>query len=182
MIKQLRRRNGITLLELVIGLVIVSIIFVVVFNIFSVGVRGSNKGVAHLTIMEGAAILLSQIEYDLLRASLLQDPSPGAADKNARWKMLLDDPADSGTIMYNLLDHGVERSLVVGSDHHKHTYCRGLKVDLQFRHVSLPDPANSLQKVGMWVELSVVAPEKFGTTEKFSMKRLIICKNIINPL
>lgn len=182
MIKQVRKRKGITLIELVIGLIIVSIIFVVVFNIFSVGVRGSNKGIAHLTIMEGAAILLSQIEYDLLRASLLQDPLPGVADKVARWEIPLDNPTGKATIMYNLLDNGVQRTEVVGGDQLKHVYCRGLKVDIQFRHVCLPDPTSSLQRVGMWVELSVVAPEKFSTTEKFSMKRLIICKNIINPL
>ncbi|MBU1106608.1 MAG: type II secretion system GspH family protein [Candidatus Riflebacteria bacterium] len=178
----LGRRSGITLVELVIGIVIISLLFVVVMNIFGAGLRGSNKGMAHLTIMEGAAILLSQIEYDLLRASVLLDPAVGTADKVARWEMLVDDAAGKGTIIYNLLDNGIERSLDVAGDQHKYVYCRGLKVGLQFHHVCMPDPENSAQRVGMWVELSVTAPEKFGTTEKFSMKRLIICKNIINPL
>lgn len=180
--KQFNWRNGITLVELTIGIVIVSIIFAAVFNLFSIGLRGSNKGMAHLTIMEGAAILLSQIEYDLLRASKLVCPELGKADKDASWEMLLDNDSGKGTIIYNLLEDGVERNLVVDSEQHKYVFCRGLKVDLQFRHISLPDPANSQEKVGMWVEVSVIAPEKFDTTEKFSMKRLILCKNIINPL
>ncbi|EKD82337.1 MAG: hypothetical protein ACD_39C01353G0005, partial [uncultured bacterium] len=103
-------------------------------------------------------------------------------DKVARWEMLLDDASGKGTVIYNLLDEGIERRLDVAGDQHKHVYCRGLKASLQFHHVVLSDPESSVQRVGMWVELSVVAPEKFGTTEKFSMKRLIICKNILNPL
>ena len=176
------RHTGITLVELTIGIVIVSLIFVVVINIFGAGLRGSNKGMAHLTIMEGAAILLSQIEYDLLRASVILDPAAGSSDKVARWEMLLDGASGQGIISYNLVDSGIERNLDVAGDQHKHVYCRGLKVGLQFHHVSMPDPENSAQRVGMWVELSVAAPEKFGTSEEFSMKRLIICKNIINPL
>ncbi|KAF1081233.1 MAG: hypothetical protein GQF41_2501 [Candidatus Rifleibacterium amylolyticum] len=175
-------RRGITLAELAIGLIIVSIIFVAVFNIFSVGLRGSNKGMAHLTIMEGAAILLSQIEYDLLRASLIKDPSAGSSDKDARWEILIDDSSDKGIIMYNLLDNGIERTVDVAGKQHKYIYCRGLEVGLKFQHVTLPDPATAQQKVGMWVELSLKAPEKFGTEEKFSMKRLIICKNILDPI
>lgn len=176
------KRSGITLAEMAIGLIIISIIFVVVFNVFSIGLRGSNKGMAHLTIMEGAAILLSQIEYDLLRASVVKDPADGASDKDARWEILLDDSSGKGTIMYNLLDEGIERTIDAAGKQYKYVYCRGLKVAMKFQHVTLPDPANAQKKVGMWVELTVEAPEKFGTEEKFSMKRLIICKNILDPI
>lgn len=182
MTHNLVKRKGITLVEMVLGLIIISIIFVVVFNVFSIGLRGSNKGMAHLTIMEGAAILLSQIEYDLLRASVVKDPAAGASDKDARWEILLDDSSGKGIIMYNLLDEGIERTIDAGGKQHKYIYCRGLKVALKFQHVTLPDPANAQQKVGMWVELNVEAPEKFATEEKFSMKRLIICKNILDPI
>ncbi|PKL49229.1 MAG: hypothetical protein CVV42_06795 [Candidatus Riflebacteria bacterium HGW-Riflebacteria-2] len=180
--QRLAMRMGLTMVELAIGLIIVSIIFAAVFNLFSIGLRGSNKGMAHLTIMEGAAILLSQIEYDLLRASSVKDPSAGASDKDARWEILLEDTANTGIIMYNLLADGIERTADVAGKQHKYVYCRGLKVGLRFQHVILPDPANAQQKVGMWVELSVEAPEKFATQEKFSMKRLIICKNILDPV
>ncbi len=182
MMNRLFKRSGITLAEMAIGLAIVSIIFAVVFNVFSIGLRGSNKGMAHLTIMEGAAILLSQIEYDLLRASVVKDPVAGASDKDARWEILLDDASGKGIIMYNLLDEGIQRTIDADGKQHKYIYCRGLKVGLKFQHVVLPDPANAQQKVGMWVELNVEAPEKFATEEKFSMKRLIICKNILDPI
>ncbi len=180
--KRLITRKGITLAELAIGLVIVGIIFTAVFNVFSIGLRGSNKGMAHLTIMEGAAILLAQIEYDLLRATVVNDPPAGASDKDARWEILLDDSSGKGIIMYNLLDEGIERTIDAGGKQHKYIYCRGLKVALKFQHVTLPDPANAQKRVGMWVELLVEAPEKFATEEKFSMKRLIICKNILDPI
>jgi len=176
------KRLGLTLIEMVIGLIIISIIFVAVFNIFSIGLRGSNKGMAHLTIMEGAAILLAQIEYDLLRATKLKDPAAGASDKDARWEILLENTDNAGIIMYSLLEDGIERTADVDGKQHKYVYCRGLKVSLNFQHVTLSDPANAQQKAGMWVELNVEAPAKFATEEKFSMKRLIICKNILDPL
>lgn len=176
------KRRAVTLAEMAIGIIIVSIIFLAVFNLFSVGLRGSNKGMAHLTIMEGSAILLSQIEYDLLRATQVQDPAPGAADKAARWEILLDDASGKGTIMYTLTDEGVVRNLDVAGTKYKYVYCRGQKVGLQFHHVKVADAASSMQKVGVWVELSVEAPEKFATEEKFNMKRLFICKNILDSL
>ncbi|PKL43999.1 MAG: hypothetical protein CVV41_09555 [Candidatus Riflebacteria bacterium HGW-Riflebacteria-1] len=180
--KQNRPRRGITLIEITIGLIIISAIFAVVFNIFGVGLRGSHKGMAHLTIMEGAAILLAQIEYDLLRAYALTDPADGSSDKVARWEIFTEDSSGDGIVMYNLSDEGIERTLEVGGTVNKYVYCRGLTVGIKFHHISLPDPENSLKRVGMWVELSVAAPEKFATVEKFSMKRLIICKNIQPPL
>lgn len=180
--KQGNNRRGITLIEITVGVLIIGVIFAVVFNIFGVGLRGSHKGMAHLTIMEGAAILLSQIEYDLLRAYALTDPADGAADKDARWEIFTDDSSGKGIVMYNLLNDGIERTLEIGGTANKHVYCRGLKVGLKFHHISLPDTESSVRKVGMWVELSVATPEKFGTAEQFSMKRLIICKNIQNPL
>ncbi len=174
-------RGGLTMIEIVIGVLIISIIMAVVMNLFGAGLRGSTKGMANLTNMEAAAVLMSQIEYDLLRASRITDPSPDSSDKVARWELPDDDGSGVGTVIYNLLANGIERQLDSGTGSQKHVYCKGLEVSLLFRHVGFNDAARGTQKTGMWVELSVASSRKSNNNEEFKMKRLILCKNILNP-
>lgn len=176
------RRIGLTMIEIVIGALIISIIMAVVMNMFGAGLRGSTKGMANLTNMEAAAVLMSQIEYDLLRASRLIDPLPDSSDKVARWELLSDDGSGNGTVIYNLLANGIERQLDSGSGSQKHVYCKGLEVSLLFRHVCFNDTGKGTQRSGMWVELSVASAKKSNNNEEFKMKRLILCKNILNPV
>ncbi|MDD3147820.1 MAG: type II secretion system protein [Candidatus Riflebacteria bacterium] len=169
-------KRGITLIEVSIGVFIISILMAAVMNLFGAGMRGSTKGMAHLTNMEAAAILMSQIEYDLLRAVKLLDPSPGDSDKVARWEILTGN--GNGTIIYNLVDNGIERKLDGGTGDQKYVYCKGLDVKLAFRHVTFAATPGSPEKAGMWVEVSVATPKKIGSSEEFKMKRLILCRNI----
>lgn len=173
-------RTGLTMVEIVVGALIISIILAVLMNVFGAGLRGSSKGMAHLTNMEAAAILMSQIEYDLLRASIIKDPACNASDKVARWDVLTDDGTGKGTVIYNQVTGGIERQFDSDAGNLKHMYCRGLDVALSFRHVIFNDPVRALQKTGMWVELSVSSAKKSVGTEEFKMKRLFICRNIQN--
>ncbi len=172
------RRNGLTMVEVVVGVLIISIILAVLMNFFGAGLRGSSKGMAHLTNMEAAAVLMSQIEYDLLRASIVKDPACNVSDKVARWDVLTDDGAGKATVIYNQLAGGIERQFDSAAGNLKHMYCRGLDVSLSFRHVVFDDPARAVQKTGMWVELIVSSAKKSSSTEEFRMKRLFICRNI----
>ncbi|HNX75875.1 MAG TPA: prepilin-type N-terminal cleavage/methylation domain-containing protein [Candidatus Rifleibacterium sp.] len=171
-----QRQQGVTLIEVAIGSFIISLLMASVMNLFGAGMRGSTKGMAHLTNMEAAAVLMSQIEYDLLRAVKLLDPAPGASDKVARWEILTD--SGNGTIIYNLLDNGIEREFDGTSDDNKHIYCKGLDVKLAFSHVTFAASPGAGNKAGMWVEISVATPKKGGSSEEFKMKRLILCRNI----
>lgn len=171
-----QRQRGVTLIEVAIGSFIISLLMAAVMNLFGAGMRGSTKGMAHLTNMEAAAVLMSQIEYDLLRAVKVLDPAPGASDKVARWEILTD--TGNGTIIYNLLDNGIEREFDGTSDDNKHVYCKGLDVKLAFSHVTFAASPGSGNKAGMWVEISVATPKKGGSSEEFKMKRLILCRNI----
>ncbi len=169
-------RQGITLIEVAIGVFIISILMAAIMNLFGAGMRGSTKGMAHLTNMEAASVLMSQIEYDLMRAVKLLDPAPGSSDKVARWEILTD--SGNGTIIYNLLDNGIEREFDGSSDDNKHVYCKGLDVKLAFRHVTFAASPGSGNKAGMWVEISVATPKKGNNSEEFRIKRLILCRNI----
>ena len=168
--------KGITLIEVCVGVLIISILMAAVMNLFGAGMRGSTKGMAHLTNMEAAAVLMSQIEYDLLRAVKLLDPAPGVSDRVARWEITTN--SGTGTIIYNLLDNGIERKLDGTSDDQKYVYCKGLDVKLAFRHVTFASSPGSGEKAGMWVEVSVATPKKLGSSEEFKMKRMILCRNI----
>jgi hypothetical protein len=175
-------RSGLTIIEVVIGALIISIIMAVVMNMFGAGLRGSTKGMANLTNMEAAAVLMSQIEYDLLRATEISDPAPDTADKVARWEMLIDESSGKGTVIYNLLADGIERQLDCGTGNQKYIYCKGLDVSLQFRHLLFKDPEKDIERAGMWVELAVASAKKSNNGEEFKMKRLILCKNVVRQI
>ncbi|MDD2623700.1 MAG: type II secretion system protein, partial [Candidatus Riflebacteria bacterium] len=84
-------KKGLTLIEICIGVVIVSLLMVTVMKLLGTGMSGSQKGLSHLANMEAASILMSQIEYDLMRAYELTDPPVGEKSISARWKMLTDE-------------------------------------------------------------------------------------------
>lgn len=181
----MRKQNscrGLTIIEIVVGALIISVVMAVLMNVFGAGLRGSSKGMAHLTNMEAAAVLMSQIEYDLLRASVIKDPASNTSDKVARWDVLTESGSGKGTVIYNQTAGGIERQFDSDAGNLKHTYCRGLDVAISFRHVVFDDPTRAVQKAGMWVELRVASPRKSNTSEEFKMKRLILCRNIKNAI
>lgn len=175
-------RQGLSMVEVLLGILIISVVFAIALNLTGSGLRGADKGMSHLVLMQSAAILMAQIEYDLLRASNILDPALGVTDTAARWELLTDDADGMGTVIYNQVSNGVERHFTTASDNDRYIYCKGLNVDLDFRHVGFPDTTNSSVKRGMLIKIKVLSAEKFGTTEEFKMKRLFICKNIINSL
>lgn len=177
-----RDKRGLSAAEILIGIVIVGIILAISMNLMSSGLRGADKGMSHLNLTQSAAILMAQIEYDLLRASHILDPGPGLTDNVARWELLTESSSGYGTVTYNHFPAGIERNFSTDSDSEKYVFCKGLQTEISFRHIFFADPVNASEKLGMWVTLRVKAPEKFGNSEEFSMKRLFMCKNIINSL
>lgn len=175
-----KMKKGLTLIEICIGVVIVSLLMVTVMKLLGTGMSGSQKGLSHLANMEAASILMSQIEYDLMRAYELTDPPVGEKSISARWKMLTDEtiPDTTATVTYQNLDEAVKRTLIENGSTLEHTYCSGLKTVISFEKVRFTDPKTGGEKQGLWINLSVASPKKIsGETEKFELKRLIMCKN-----
>jgi prepilin-type N-terminal cleavage/methylation domain-containing protein len=173
-------KKGLTLIEISIGIVIISLLMVTVMKLFGTGMSRSQKGLSHLANMEAANILMSQIEYDLMRASEITDPAIGEKALSARWKMLTDQtiPDTTATVSYQNLDEAVKRTLIETGKTLEHTYCKGLKAVISFERVKFTDPKTGSEKQGLWINLSVSSPKKMaGETEKFDLKRLIMCKN-----
>jgi hypothetical protein len=153
---------------------------IVVMNMFAGGLKGSNKGMAHLTNMQTAALIMAQIEYDLMRASGLNDPAVETSDSAARWQIANQD-GSSSTIIYTQLANGLERqedNSVSGLS--KHVFGRELNLSVLFRQLKFDLPAGNRSKTGMWVEIKVSSDK--DNNEEFSSKRLIICRNLENSI
>ena len=173
---------GITLIELVVGFTIASLIIAALMNFTSTGLRGTNKGMAHLSIMQSASILMAQIEYDILRASQVVSPAPGVAASAVQLRILTDDDEGRANVIYSDINTGIERRFDNSTINNSYIFCRDMQTTISFRQARFTDTINSTRTIGMWIELTVTAPEKFGTKEEFSMKRLIMCKNILELL
>ena len=108
------RKKAVTLAEVIIGIVLSALIIIGVMRVFTSGMRGSTKGLAHQANMETASILMAQIEYDLLRATEIKSPAQNSKDDGASWKFYY---AQSGlgyplTVNYSKVSEGILRNVI----------------------------------------------------------------------
>lgn len=170
------RRCGVTLVEICVGVLILSLVMTGVMRMFAGGLKGSSKGMAHLTNMQTAAIIMAQIEYDLLRAVEINDPAVNAVETAARWQFVGED-GSSSSVIYNLLPDGLERQENNSiSGQKKHVFGKGLNLKLQFRQLEFVNGSEKKIKKGMWVDLKVASDKE--RNEEFNLKRMVICKNL----
>lgn len=173
---KLHKSAGITLVEICVGVLILSLVMTAVMRMFAGGLKGSKQGMAHLTNMQTAAIIMAQIEYDLLRAIKIDDPAVNAVETAARWQFIREDGSNS-TVIYNLLPDGLERhenNSISGVN--KHIFGKGLNLKLQFRHLEFNIVAEKKVKESMWIELKVASDK--DSSEEFILRRLITCRNL----
>lgn len=184
-----RKTKAVTLIEVMIGIILSAILIIGVMNIFSSGMKGSTKGLAHQANMETASILMAQIEYDLLRGTHIKSPSIDMKDDGASWKFYY---AASGlgyplTVNYSKGSEGIVRNVIDEKNNkiiNNTIFAKGHDVALSFTHLKFEDPNDkkNLQKHGLWIELTVSAKEKrTAQVETFTLKRLIIIRNQQQP-
>lgn len=175
----INRKTGVTLIELSIGILISALLLVGIMNLLSAGMKGSTKGMSHQANMETASILMSQIEYDLLRATEIQDPPPNTKDSSARWKFYYaGSAAGPATVTYSKTTNGITRHLNLGGGKTENmTFASGHNVELNFTSFAVETGFEQV-KHGMFVELTVASKEaKTAKVESFSMKRLIMIRS-----
>ncbi|MFZ5951918.1 MAG: type IV pilus modification PilV family protein [Candidatus Rifleibacteriota bacterium] len=172
----LKQKFGITLVEVAIGAVLVSLMIAGLMNFFSFGLRGSKKGMENLTNMGEASILMSQIELDLMRGRQLISPSPGDSSTAAEWRLERIDDSETSTVSYRQLSKGVERTEKGGAEQEKYVFCRDRNVNISFDHLSLKDLPEEIDRTAVLVALSVSgSPDGKAPSEEFRMIRLITC-------
>ncbi len=176
-------RRGVTLIEVVVGLLIGSLLLLSLSRIFSEGFRISQKGSSHLTNMQAASILMAQIEQDLSAALLVEFPgSPDGPALKIGVPEILDDPGRmaTSTILYERLPDklGFMRKIIPpagsGAGGSEHIFCRGLITEVSFTpggSSAAPAPTE-----GISVEISTRTPP--AGTEENRVKRFVYCLNL----
>ena len=184
------RNRAVTLVEVSIGVVISSLLIIGLMNIFRAGMSGSSKGMAHQENMETASILMSQIEYDLLRSYNITYPDNGTEEDGAKWDMHYGNTSSNkASVDYSFENNCVARKITVYNDDgsigrsDKTYFGRDRKIDLKFLHLvfEVGSGKSSKKRHGMWVELTVSSKDNRngGNNEPFTLKRLIVVRKHI---
>lgn len=185
-----KSRKAFSLVEITVGVIIAAVLLTVLMKLLTSGMKGSTKGIAHQANVEAASILMSQIEYDLLRASEIESPELNGSDTEAKWKFYY---AGSGsgtpvTVVYEAYaGGGASRKVTMDSKTQETILAKGHDVKLLFTHfMATPAPskysklgAKYLRRHAMWVELTVSTKhdKKVGEKETFTLKRLIVVRS-----
>lgn len=176
-------KNGVTLTEIIIGILVLGVIFAGLMRLVTTGMRGASKGMSHLGIMQSASILMSQIEYDLLRATSIEFPAPGERSSSSQWNMLFleNNLPQNALVSYNQMSRGIERHIDITDSGFQDRYNYGseYRLEVSFKHILIPDEIKAFSRSAMLVEITITSDERmYGDREKFSLKRLITSKNI----
>lgn len=183
-------KKAVTLVEISIGVILSALLIVGIMNLFSSGMKGSVKGMAHQANMETASILMSQIEYDLLRCVKISQPEANLEEDfdKAIWEFfnVVSGNREYATVTYTRLENGmgVEREVKPSSGKPFRTvFAKDRKVELSFKHVkaNLGSQEVPIYRHGMLVGLTVSSKDNrnSGNNEPFTLKRLIIIRNQI---
>lgn len=185
----INRRKAVTLVEVVICVVLFAMLIAGLMRVFSSGMKTSVKGLAHQANMETASIIMSQIEYDLLRATNILQPDINLSEDfdKAIWNFYYGDSEinSPATVTYARLDNGVGVSREVKLADGKtmsNIFARDQKVELSFKNLRINNGSTDvpLYKHAMLVKLTVSTRDskKVGTNpeEAFSLSRLIIVR------
>ena len=182
-IKLNNNKKAVSLIEVVIGIILSTLLLIVVLNLFSSGMKGSAKALTHQDNMEAANILMRQIEYDLSRASEIMSPARNKTEKEANWVLKYKEGGQEKTItyMYNVESNstlfppynGIKRIIDKTGEGSKDSYlAKGHPIKLTFTHYA--SGTADYEKHGMWVELEVGSQRNDVAT--FSLNKLIAIK------
>ena len=185
------KRKAVTIIEVVVVVALSSLLMLGVMNLFSSGMKGSAKGLAHQVNMESASIIMSQIEYDLLRSTTISKPESGLNENfdTAIWNFYYG-ASGSGvpcTVTYtkNYGGLGVCREVKMdGGKVQKTIFGKLQKVDLSFKRFTFNTGTKKYKilKDAMLVEVTVSSKDstRGGTNEAFTLRRLIVVRNPVD--
>jgi hypothetical protein len=174
--------SGVTLVEIAMGVLIGSMLILGLSRLFSSGLKTSQKGSSHLTLMQTAAVLLAQIEQDVSRASRLQPGGPGVFDS---FQVDIPDTAAgfgklaTSTARYEPPPGRIGYKRVfspcdgAGSPTQNHVFCSGLPVEAGFELITAVE---GLPRTGLMVTLAVRSSG--NTPEIYRIRRFIYGQNL----
>ena len=184
------KRKAVTLIEIIIAVALSSLIILAVMSLFSSGMKGSAKGLAHQSNMESASIIMSQIESDLLRATTFLKSESGENQdySTATWDFHYgasnsDKPS---TVTYSKTNDGLGACREVKMPDgkiQKTILAKTQKVNLILKHFAFNTSSTKypIYKQAMLVEVTVSSNDNIrgGTNEAFTLRRLIVVRTPI---
>ena len=183
-----KKKNAVTLVEVIVVVALSSMIIIALMNLFSSGMKGSAKGLAHQANMESASIIMSQIEYDLLRATSISKPEPNINEdfETAIWDFYYG-ASGSGkpsTVTYSKMHDGtgiLRQVKMDGGKTQNTNFGKLQKVDIKFKHFRFNTGSQDfpIHKHAMLVEVTVSSKDNIrgGTNEPFTLRRLIVVRS-----
>jgi len=167
-----QHRRAFTLVEAIVGAIILAAIMLMVTRLFSSSMKNSMKGTSHLNNIQAAALLLGRLEHDVRRATDLQ------IDNNQIQITLWDDIHQgafvSETVVFHENPDHIGFSRQIGAE--SHAFCQGLVVEAVGTGTPIFTRAPfAASKVGVLVRLRISSPKR---TEPFEIERVIYCENI----
>ena len=171
-------KKAITLVEMSVAIILAFVLLASLLNIFSSGIKESTNALTHQDNMETANILMSQIEYDLNKATEIKNPTRNLDSDSGEWLFTSKSSLGDMSFSYDYIpDVGVHR-VVKGNNNYREDnfFANGHPVNLKFTHivVNSDDKNDNIvqDKHAMWVEL-VVGSQK-NDVASFSIKRLVV--------
>ena len=182
----LKKRKAVTLVEILIGIILTALIISGVMQLFSSGMKDTAKALTHQDNMEAANILMTQIEYDLLRAVEIKEPVWNDTQDGGLWEIQKteeDNNNSKKTISINYSNNG-NNGILRDYGGEKHVFAKGHAVKLSFTHFAVDTSEGNendklVVKHGMWVELTVYSnPGNYDEKDDktFDMRRLIVIR------
>ncbi len=195
-------KKAVTLLEICIATFLAFIILIGILNLFSSGIKGSARNLTHQDNMETANILMSQIEFDLLKANEIRSPEWNQESNFAQWVFNSTSSLGNITFTYDYVPsslNGVHRYVKGNNYEENYYYAKGHPVKLNFTHIVINSKNISnennennndnnnennnendynkiyIEKHAMWVELEVGSGK--GDVATYTLKRLITLKS-----
>ncbi|MBF0545871.1 MAG: prepilin-type N-terminal cleavage/methylation domain-containing protein [Candidatus Riflebacteria bacterium] len=177
---RLNRRSrlicGFTLIELIICILLMTILIAGASTMLSGSLKSGQKGAAHLTIVQNSMVLISQLQFDLQRASAIFQPAVGAVTQESMfevWGLDTSGKLSTSTIIYKPTPNqkGFSRSRLdsTGSTVEEHVFCKENIAVASFTHIQ---DSNS-GKVGVVATFNVRSLPP--ATEELTLKRYIFC-------
>lgn len=172
------KRNGVTLIEMSIGLVIAVLIVGALHSLMSTGLKSSVKGSSHLSNIQVASIITSYLERDFVNAVEVTTPTGDEIQLK-----VADDVTAGGIVLENVvyecmpsINRFSRKKALDGSPVTpiEHDFCSGFSVDKVgnqpvFSKISLPGG-----RVGFVVKFQIATAKK---TEPFEVERVFVCGN-----
>ncbi len=170
----MKRKSGVSLVELLIAISVGSMLLVIAFKLMSSWMRSSVKGASHLSNMQTAVLLSNQIEYDLQRAVKVE-----ADEKGCIIKTILDVGGDRSEeiVSYeeNAKGEGIRRVVV---NEGKIVRDRVIGHDFKVNRIEGEPIIKKIALAGdrycVKIQFAIASPKN---EDAYSIEKLIFCSN-----